>query len=797
MTDTLLWWAVVQLLGIICFPLAFVLFRRLPDGGYAFSKIVGLLLVGYCYWLVLSFDLLPNERWSIVLLVGLVALASLAAAWRSLVPLRELITARWKFFLTVDVVFLAAIGTAAFLRAYVPEIEGTEKPMDFAFLNAVVRADSFPPEDPWLAGHGISYYYFGHLIVGMLTIVTGVEPAIGYNLGLALIGALAVVAAFGLLWNLLTLAGRTRLAYFGAVGAVVFLLVLANWEGLFELLAVHNAMPGWLYDFLDIDGLDGPKESGSWYPDEFWFWWRASRIVSGWTIREFPFFSFLLGDLHAHVLALPFLVSAIGLALNLFQSRTVLFWRTWVMEPGVFVLAALLVGSLIFLNAWDFPTAAFLLAVAAIAANVRSGVDPLRAAVAAMGFLLPLFAVALVLYTPFLESFGSAAKFVAPVMVTNSPSYVGEQDMASDPVHLLLAWGPVLWLTGLFVSACLIRATPRSLRLWPWALTPLVVVVPAWTGAVLYDSGASGLAEEVADRGVAWISFALLAGLLVAAGAAALSRLEESVADEINPLFALGLAWIGLLLVLGSELFYVEEFAAARLNTVFKLSFQAWVFLAAANAFGLCYLWASRDQLELPLRWPRVTRSAAPAFRSLAAVSVLFIAAALVYPAIATANRTEGLTRHQTLDGLEYVERLKPDEYAAVEWLRENVSGNPVIVEAPGPDWGENARISWRTGLPTVIGWPSHEFIWRGTWEPQEGREQDVNSIYISDDQQRVKELIAKYDIRYIVVGPPEQALYGIDVMTKFESIGSPAAAFGTVTIYVVGADSEEKAGRP
>jgi YYY domain-containing protein len=796
MTDTLLWWFVVQLLGLAAFPLGFVLFRRLPDGGYAFSKVVGLLVVGYAYWLALSFELLPNERWSIVLLAILMALGSLLVAWRSAAALRELVSARWKAFLTIDVLFFAAIAVAAFLRSYVPEIDGTEKPMDFAFLNAVVRAESFPPEDPWLAGHGISYYYFGHLLIGMMTVVSGVVPAVGYNLGLALVAALTVVVVFGLLWNLLTIAGRPSLAYFGAGGAVILLLVVANWEGFFELLAVHDAMPAWLYDFLDIDGLDGAKDSSSWYPTEFWFWWRASRIVSGWTIREFPFFSFLLGDLHAHVLALPFLISTVGLALSVFQGSAV-DWRTWLSRPGTFVLAALLTGSLIFLNAWDFPTAVVLLGLAAVGVNLKSGMKVLQACSGALTFLLPLLAVGLLLYAPFLESFGSAAKFVAPVMVTNSPSYVGEQDMASNPIHLLLAWGPVLWLTGIFIAACLLRASQQSLQRWPWALVPLAIVMASWTGAVFYDAGVAGFLEEVADRGIAWLSFALLAAMLAGGGAAILSRLQQPVEDEMPPLFALALSWTGLLLVLGSELFYVEEFAAARLNTVFKLSFQAWVFLAAANAFAVCYLWNSRHELGLSARWPRFERASGPLVRGLAGVSVVFVAAALVYPVIATANRTEGLTKNQTLDGLEYVEQGKPDEYAAVEWLRENVDGSPVIVEAPGPDWGENARISWRTGLPTVIGWPSHEFIWRGTWEPQEGREQDVNSIYISDDRQRVEELIEKYDIRFIVVGPPEQALYGIDVLTKFDAVGRPVAVFGAVTIYAVNGFSDEVAALP
>ena len=330
-------------------------------------------------------------------------------------------TQRWKHFLAVDALFLVAFAVAAFLRSYVPEIDGTEKPMDFAFVNATLRADSFPPEDPWLAGHGISYYYFGHLITAMAIKLTAVTPAVGYNLGLTLTAALATVVCFGLVWNLLTLAGKGRQAYvFGGIG-VVLVLFLANWEGLFELLAVHNLMPGWLYSFLDIDGLDGDKESSSWYPTEFWFWWRASRIVSGWTIREFPFFSFMLGDLHAHVMALPFFVTTLGATLALMQSRMALDWRSWQVAPLATLLLALLTGSLIFLNAWDFPTALVVVALGAAFVNLRSGLSPPQVLLATGTFVASVAAVGLLLFSPFLSSYGSAAKFIAPIMVTPEP----------------------------------------------------------------------------------------------------------------------------------------------------------------------------------------------------------------------------------------------------------------------------------------------------------------------------------------------------------------------------------------
>lgn len=785
MAETLSWWLIVQLLGVLAFPLTWLLFRNLADGGYAFSKVIGLLLVGYVYWLSGSAGILPNERLSIVLVALAVGIAGAVIAWRQRAELAALIHRRWPVFLAADAVFLAFLAATALLRSYMPEIDGTEKPMDFAFLNAALRADSFPPEDPWLAGHGISYYYFGHLMVAMMVKLSGVAPAVGYNLGVALVAALAATAMFGLVWNLVARV-RPTAAYAVGAGAVVLLLLVSNWEGLFELLAIHDLMPGWLFSFLDIDGLSAAATSSTWYPDEFWFWWRASRIVSGWTIREFPFFSFLLGDLHAHVMAMPFFIAACAFAYNLTQRRMALNQQTWLLMPGTLMLGALLLGSLIFLNAWDMPTAAFVIGLTVLIANLRAGLTPARALLGTIGFMLPFVFFALILFSPFLNSYGSAAKFIAPVMVTRSPEYVVEADMASDPVHLLIAWGALFWLVALFLGVSLVQSRPENLRSWLAPLAPILALLTAWAGAVIYDAGFGGLIDEVGERGSAWISLAILAALFWAAGAAVLARLSSWMEDQSSLVFALSLVVAGVLLILGSELFYVEEFAAARLNTVFKLSFQAWILLAAGTAYGLFHAWqtVTLPRPAVPRRLPAFVPRLA--YGGLAAITVLFLAAALVYPVISTANRSEGLTKDQTLDGLAFIRDLRPDEYAAVAWLDENVEGAAVILEAPGPDWGEHARISWRTGLPTVIGWPVHEYIWRGSWGPQDGREADVNSIYISDEAPRVMELLRQYGVEYIVVGAAEQSLYGADVSTKFDQTMEEVARFGGLTIYRV-----------
>ena len=103
---------------------------------------------------------------------------------------------------------LVFVAWAAF-RAYNPEIAGTEKPMEFAFINGVLGSRFFPPQDPWLSGYAISYYYFGYIMLGLLIRLTGVDPAVGFNLGVALWYALVMVGAFGVVYELVMLGRRT------------------------------------------------------------------------------------------------------------------------------------------------------------------------------------------------------------------------------------------------------------------------------------------------------------------------------------------------------------------------------------------------------------------------------------------------------------------------------------------------------------------------------------------------------------------------------------------------------------
>ncbi len=352
-----IWYMVITILGWITFPIAYRLFPGLADRGYSFSRVLGLLLWGYIFWLLASFGVLSNQfssiLFSLVLLTAISALtiskwfSGSSEAGTSKSALTEL--SAWfkkhRFnIILVEVIFIVAFAGYTLVRAANPEILGTEKPMEVAFINAILKSPTFPPNDPWLSGYSISYYYFGYILVAMLAKFTSTPGAIAFNLGLGLIFGLAALGAYGLVFNLLrsTRSSKNLPAWPGpsdkkhgrwdAVTALlgpVFILLVSNIEGLLEVLHARGIFPLSFWVWLDIQDINQPPTAPfDWLPRLFgsgsWWWWRASRVLQDFDlannskeiIDEFPVFSFVLGDLHPHVLVIPFAFLAMALALN-------------------------------------------------------------------------------------------------------------------------------------------------------------------------------------------------------------------------------------------------------------------------------------------------------------------------------------------------------------------------------------------------------------------------------------------------------------------------------------------------
>ncbi len=766
MSDVFIWWVTIELLGFIALPVTLILFKRLPDRGYAFGKVLSILIVSYLIWLAASLHILPNSQWAIILVIALLALGSLFLFIRRRRQIASFISENRRVIIATEAIFLIFFVIWVVVRAYNPEIMYTEKPMDFAFLNAILRSDYFPPLDPWLSGHHLNNYYFGHMIMATLTKFTGIPSAITFNLSLALIFALASIGVFSIVYNLVRLSrgGFKTALGFGLVAAG-FLVVLGNLEGVLELLYAHGLGGEGFWEWVGINGLSSPYHSAHWYPTEFWWWWHATRMIQttvggvclDYTITEFPIFTFILGDLHANLMSLPFVLLCLALSLNILTTKESLglAWLRRNILPFVIMIVCL--GALGPIHTWDLPIYVFIF-IGAILIQTRLSKGEARWW-KGWGVLSLLTVVGVFLfYVPFYLNFQNSVSGVLPWLGPNTRLF-----------YYLLIWGLFLFI-GVSFALVQIRSGLRSVSWRRVCLISLAVLSPwvVWAIVVLATGGGSSVWGKLGHIAPLLIVLAII--MLIA-----IRKIARADTDERSVLFALLLFFAALLLTVGCELFYVRDVFGDRMNTVFRFYYQAWVLLSVASAFALYYLYR---------HW-RVSRFATRLARfGWCGFLVILVIGSLIYPIAATWSKNDAFSRSPTLDGLGWLQSSHPEEWEAVSWLNSNVEGAPVIVEAPGSCYTEHGRVSVYTGLPTVLGWEHHEWVWRGSDRDYKGRREDVDQIYTSGDLDQVEALLEKYDVTYVYIGRLEREMYGTEVGEKFKNLMDVAFENEGVIIY-------------
>jgi len=325
-------------MGILAFPLAWFIFKRLPDRGYGMSRALGLLFSGYILWLGASLGFLRNNLGGVIGALIILAVVSILILRREGRDIWQWIKENRGIVLTVEILFFASFLLWSLYRAFDPEIVHTEQPMDLAFLNGILNSETFPPKDPWLSGYAISYYYFGYVLLAFMTRVTGVIASEAFNLGNALWFTLSILGAYSIVLNLVSI-GKEKVKILSPLLGPLFVTITGNLEILFELLhqnghfwkqPITRESTSTFWTWLNIEALiKPPLNATTSLPNRHWWWWQASRVVydsnlAGSSIEmidEFPFFSFLLADNHPHVLALPFVLLAIAFALNVYHGR--------------------------------------------------------------------------------------------------------------------------------------------------------------------------------------------------------------------------------------------------------------------------------------------------------------------------------------------------------------------------------------------------------------------------------------------------------------------------------------------
>ncbi|VVB96029.1 Uncharacterised protein [uncultured archaeon] len=698
------WYLFVLFLGIISLPITGSVCRNLPDRGYSVSKILGILMFSYISW-ILSYAI-GYSRFEIFLALLLLCIFS------GYVYLKSGTCTDRGLFLRNEIIFGLVFLLFLVIRSYNPEIHGGEKVNDFMHINEILRSSSFPPHDAWLSGFKVTmYYYFGTFAIATITKLAGTPAYIAYNIGMSLLPALAASAAFGIGYNLT----RSKKAGIFAV----FMLVFAG--NLFpaavlsaHILGISQSPWGSVPDIID--------------------YWGPSRVIP-YTINEFPYFSFIFGDLHAHVIAIPFVLLVITLILDFYSAKKI--------SPIAVIFLGLGIGSLFAINSWDYFTyAAFFVLVIVIkymtgSKPVSAGASRLFGLLRSLGTGFSILLLGFLMFLLFIIDFKSSSiQGIKPVVERTAL------------INFLVVYNLFLFLIFSFMLINMPELKNKK----------MILVLLALSSISLYFVP----------------NFQTLSIFVPLAFFCCVNMYFFYKNNDTNRLFVSSLILLGLGILVFCEMFFLDDLLGGeweRMNTVFKFYIQVWILWSLACAYAFFDLYKKKYSMK----------------NTVMVILSILIVLNSIYIYTGTYAKAERFSSSPHLDGLAFMKKSNYGTYDAIFWLNKNINGTPVILEAPGESYEDTSRLSAYTGLPTVIGWVGHEIVWRNNWAEISQRTSDVDRIYNTDDYSEASGLLKKYNVSYVAVGETEIKKYNPPGMKKFANTSNFELVYrGATEIYRV-----------
>ncbi len=712
------WYLLALVLGAAAMPLTGRLFRRFQDRGWMFSKVTAIAVSGFLTWFLVAVKIIKFTTMTCIVVTLVCAAASLILYCREQKAGFECIPfAHLDLVYAEELLFFAAFLLWTYFAGFHPAAYGTEKFMDYGFMEAMMRSKTLPATDLWYSQGKINYYYGGQYFAVFLTKLSGAKVELTYNLMRTFVAGLAFAMPFSLVHQMVTdRLGKTGSRWKKALPSVTGILA-----GISVSIAgnMHYVVYGQIIPF--IRKLKGEEVSSYWFPD-------ATRYigfnpdVEDKTIHEFPCYSFVLGDLHAHVVDIMFVLLLLGLLYAWMKKvRTTelsgesmsrkQFWKKQLLMPQLLAAGALL-GMFHWTNYWDFVIYFVVTCGAALFMNIIGQKGKIRWALGVTAAqAAEILILATVIILPFTLQFDTS----------NMVQGIAPAQHHSLPHQLLVLWGLPGILTILFVVSLLVEK--------------------------LRGAEQKSLYHLLASIGMPDL-FAVL----------------------------LGLCAIGLVLI--PELVYVRDIyenGNARANTMFKLTYQAYIM------FGMTMIYAIFRLLVIGKN---------KILKVLAFIGLFFFVWTCGYFGNSVHSWFGEVwkpSQYKGLNATAFLETDFPEDVNGIRWLKENISDAPVVLEANGDSYSEYERVSAMTGLPTIMGWYVHEWLWRGDLADLNAKIEEIQEIYTSTDEERVKELLEEYNVSYIFVGSCERNKYGADLNNDLlKSLGEVVFQDSEYPTYIV-----------
>lgn len=797
------WWIALFVLGWIGFLLLFPLCTALPDRGYGVAKAAGIALFSWLCWVLASTRIFPVSGVQFAFVLALLLIAAGVSAYLNRAALREFFKQRAVLLLSLELLFIVVWALFLSIRAYHPAAAWGEKPMNFSFINAVYRAETFPPEDPWISGEPVNYYYYGHMLFTLVGRAAGVQPEYLFNVGGSSIAGLVGLGVFSLIFAM------TRRAFLSLFGVYLYLFS-AHLLSFFQFVnyavrhkaetaaVLENITSGvwtvWTWAVSSCLMYLGNHSQEASAPllqfDRFDLYgnlfWAVSRVIPDTVANEFPFWTQLFMDFHAHMLVVPFtLVFLVVAYAMLARPLNELDSGRW---TGFVFWMALMLGTVTCTNTWDLPGLGIVLMTSmaikfwreAPIANSKTYIEwtaPTTWLSLARLPVLPVFATLVLSYVllyPFHFWFVSRVNSIGVMTEGQTPPYL-----------YVFWWGHLLLPVA--AAAVLLAVTRRNggVSLLRTALFCFGFIASLALAVLISKFNPFGFPPPMSQSHaplnyeVVGLFLPILAALFLC-----LWSRKRCTAQT----YAILLGFVGLGLSLGIEIFYINEGRTPpthRWNTVFKFNLQTWLYFSLFAPVACLLIWQYVGLIgkKTGMWFAYLTRFGFVS--SYVCILLLTLPFTVIAPAVVMfsggAAYRDARGDLPTLDGLSWLKVEHYPDYALVQWLNRFAPGSPRIVEMPDGYYNQVSRFSTATGLPGMLGWSNHVGE-RMHHDKTPVRRRDADRIYLSNDKNEIRNLLDQYQIDYLLFGEMEMnyrrdnygrfTSYGPDSLNRIESMG-------------------------